>query len=52
MDAFYVVTAEGGKLTDARRGAAVRARLTDVLEASETGPSRNRLPKARASAAR
>ncbi|MEO8113171.1 MAG: bifunctional uridylyltransferase/uridylyl-removing protein, partial [Phenylobacterium sp.] len=52
VDAFYVVTAEGEKLTDSRRGAAVRGRLTDVLEASETGPSRTRLPKARASAAR
>jgi [protein-PII] uridylyltransferase len=52
VDAFYVVTAEGGKLTDAKRGAAVRARLTEVLEAAETIPSRTRLPKARASAAR
>jgi [protein-PII] uridylyltransferase len=52
VDAFYVVTAEGGKLSDARRGGAVRARLIEVLEAAEASPSRLRLPKARASAAR
>ncbi|MBS0409192.1 MAG: [protein-PII] uridylyltransferase [Proteobacteria bacterium] len=51
VDAFYVVTADGSKLTDARRGAAVRARLTDVLVAAETAAAR-RLPKARASEAR
>ncbi len=51
VDAFYVVTAEGAKLTDARRGAAIRTRLTDVLVAGET-PSARRLPKARASEAR
>jgi len=51
VDAFYVVTADGSKLTDARRGASVRARLTDVLIAAETASAR-RLPKARASEAR
>ncbi|MGA0602957.1 [protein-PII] uridylyltransferase [Caulobacter sp. KR2-114] len=51
VDAFYVVTADGAKLTDSRRGASIRARLTDVLIAAE-GPSARRLPKARASEAR
>ena len=51
VDAFYVVTADGAKLTDAKRGAAIRARLTDVLVAAEAASAR-RLPKARASVAR
>jgi [protein-PII] uridylyltransferase len=51
VDAFYVVTADGAKLTDAKRGAAIRARLTDVLVAAEAASGR-RLPKARASVAR
>jgi [protein-PII] uridylyltransferase len=51
VDAFYVVTADGSKLTDARRLSAVRARMTEVLSASEAQASR-RLPKARASVAR
>ena len=51
VDAFYVVTADGSKLTDAKRGAQVRARLTDVLVAAESSSAR-RLPKARASEAR
>ncbi len=51
VDAFYVVTAEGAKLTEARRMAAIRARLTEVLTAGEAQSAR-RLPKARASVAR
>jgi len=50
VDAFYVATADGQKLTDTRRANAIRARLLDVLEASETPAQR--LPRARASAAR
>ena len=52
VDAFYVVTAEGGKLDDPLRLAAVRARLTEALEAGDSVPPRARLPKARASAGR
>jgi [protein-PII] uridylyltransferase len=52
VDAFYVVAADGGKLTDARRIAALRARVIEVLDASEALPARPRLPTARASAAR
>jgi [protein-PII] uridylyltransferase len=52
VDAFYVVTAEGSKLTDPARGAAVRGRLIEVLEASEAAPRDRRLSTARASSAR
>ncbi|MBA3812236.1 MAG: [protein-PII] uridylyltransferase [Caulobacteraceae bacterium] len=52
VDVFYVVAADGGKLTDAVRGAAVRARLAEVLDAPEASAADRRLPKARASSAR
>ena len=52
VDAFYVVTADGGKLTDATRIAALHARLTDVLDAADASLSAGRLTKARASDAR
>jgi [protein-PII] uridylyltransferase len=50
-DAFYVVT-RAGKLTEPHRSAAVRARLSEVLEDAETAAARPRLERARASAAR
>jgi [protein-PII] uridylyltransferase len=52
VDAFYVVTADGGKLVQNDRAAALRARLAEVLRAAEPKlpvPSRS---KARSSAAR
>jgi [protein-PII] uridylyltransferase len=52
VDAFYVVTAEGGKLTDPARLAAVRERLTDVLDAADGAPRAGRRAQARASSAR
>jgi [protein-PII] uridylyltransferase len=52
VDAFYVQTADGGKLTDPRRIAAVRAALTEVLEAGEAYVAQRRLERARASVAR
>ena len=52
VDAFYVVTAKGAKLTDPARAAAVRARLAEVLDAPDTTPLAGRLLKARASAGR
>ena len=51
VDAFYVVTREG-KLNDAQRSAAVRARLIEALEDAETAAARPRVQRARASAAR
>jgi [protein-PII] uridylyltransferase len=50
VDAFYVVTAEGGKLTDG--AGALRARLTELLEAADATSVAGRLQKARASVAR
>ncbi|MEO8927097.1 MAG: [protein-PII] uridylyltransferase [Caulobacteraceae bacterium] len=52
VDAFYVVEADGGKLTGEARAAAVRARLVEVLDAAEAPPARHGLSKARASVAR
>ncbi len=52
VDAFYVVTEDGGKLRDAARAAGLRARLLAVLGAAESPPARPGLSKARASAAR
>jgi [protein-PII] uridylyltransferase len=51
VDAFYVVGRDG-KLTDARRIAAVRTRLIEALEDAEAATGRPRLERARASAAR
>jgi [protein-PII] uridylyltransferase len=51
VDAFYVATREG-KLYDAQRSAAVRARLIEALEDAETAAARPRVQRARASAAR
>ncbi len=50
VDAFYVVTSDGEKLTDPVRLAELHARLTERLDAAD--PITGRLPKARASAAR
>ncbi len=52
VDAFYVVTETGGKLTDEPRGAALRARLAEVLDAAPEAAPRVQLSRARASAAR
>ncbi|MFZ5670678.1 MAG: [protein-PII] uridylyltransferase [Pseudomonadota bacterium] len=56
VDAFYVQTAGGGKLKDARRQAALKSALMVVLEASEAdghaAKGRPRLERARASVAR
>jgi len=52
VDAFYVVTRDGGKLRDEARVGALRASLVKVLDAAENAPGRVGLTKARASAAR
>jgi len=52
VDAFYVVTDSGRKLVDPARAAAVRTRLTEVLDSLEDAPKIGRLPKARASIGR
>ena len=52
VDAFYVVDAKGGKLTNPDRAAAVRARLMEVLDAADARPAQGRLQRARASSAR
>ena len=52
VDAFYVVTAEGGKLLEPDRLAAVKTRLHEVLDAAEPAQAGGRLPQARASSAR
>jgi len=55
VDAFYVQTPGGGKLTDAKRATALKAALMAVLEAEETGQSargRLKLERARASIGR
>ncbi|MBV9997081.1 MAG: [protein-PII] uridylyltransferase [Caulobacteraceae bacterium] len=51
VDAFYVATRRG-KLTDAGRTAAVRARLAEALNDAEAAAGRPRLQRAPASAAR
>jgi [protein-PII] uridylyltransferase len=54
VDAFYVRTAEGGKLTDGKAGNALQSRLSEVLveEDQQTPKGRPRLQRARASVAR
>ncbi|MDO8295722.1 MAG: [protein-PII] uridylyltransferase [Caulobacter sp.] len=55
VDAFYVQTPGGGKLTDAKRSAALKAALMEALDAEEAGQAargRPRLERARASVAR
>jgi [protein-PII] uridylyltransferase len=54
VDAFYVQTAEGGKLADARKVNALKADLLAALEQNEAGAPNTRpgLKRARASVAR
>ncbi len=52
VDAFYVVTEGGGKLTDPDESTAVRTRLIEVLEDADTAVGSGRLARARASIAR
>lgn len=55
VDAFYVVDEDGAKLTDARRGNALKAALLSVLQDNEqetAGVRRGPLQRARASVAR
>ena len=54
VDAFYVVDADGSKLADARRQAALRAGLVEVLKDAEpeTVRSRPKMQRAAASVAR
>jgi len=52
VDTFYVVGADGEKLTDPARSAAVRQRLLGALEAAESLAIPARLPRARASSGR
>jgi [protein-PII] uridylyltransferase len=54
VDAFYVVDATGAKLTDARKGNALKAALLAALgdEAEPANTKRAALPRARASVAR
>jgi [protein-PII] uridylyltransferase len=50
VDAFYVQTDDGGKLADAKKSAALRGQLLEVLASAEAKPSR--LQRARANAGR
>jgi len=54
VDAFYVQTSEGGKLTETRKVTALKADLLSALEANEAGAPNTRpgLKRARASVAR
>jgi [protein-PII] uridylyltransferase len=54
VDAFYVQTAEGGKLTETRKVTTLKADLLSALEANEAGAPNTRpgLRRARASVAR
>jgi len=54
VDAFYVITPSGGKLTDARRGNALKSALLTALSEAEPelAPGRRAVQRARASVAR
>ena len=52
VDAFYVVGSDGGKLAEPDRLAALRGRLTAVLDTPDSGAAPSRLPRARSSSAR
>ncbi len=52
VDTFYVVDANGAKVTDPPRLAAVRAKVVEVLTAADSTDRESRLPKARASSVR
>ncbi len=52
VDSFYVVAADGGKLTNPALIARVRQELLDVLDDADGAPRPGRLMRARASAAR
>jgi len=53
VDAFYVQTAEGGKVSDPKRIAGIRSALAEVLAEGEPAePKGRRLERARASVAR
>jgi [protein-PII] uridylyltransferase len=52
VDTFYVVAADGGKLSNAAQTAAVRERLMEVLEAADAPARQRRLARAQASSAR
>ena len=53
VDAFYVCNAKGGKLTDARKAAALKQVLTEILDDDGgDGLATRRLERARASVAR
>jgi [protein-PII] uridylyltransferase len=50
VDAFYVVGADGQKLADPDKVAAVRAKVAEALEADDPARRAGRLPRAQASA--
>ncbi|HSZ52731.1 MAG TPA: [protein-PII] uridylyltransferase [Caulobacteraceae bacterium] len=52
VDSFYVVTADGGKLTNLAHCADVRERLIEMLDAADAPARRARLTRAQASPAR
>ena len=52
VDAFYVLNQDGEKLIDAKKAAALRLELLDVLASAESQGARPRLQQARASPAR
>jgi [protein-PII] uridylyltransferase len=52
VDSFYVVAADGGKLTNPALIAQVRQGLLDILEAADASARPRRLTRARASPAR
>ena len=52
VDTFYVVDADGAKVSDPPRLAAVRAKVVEALTAADSTDHESRLPKARASSVR